>query len=248
MMDMVTITQYTFLVAFVGMSGGTLYFLLMKPTVPIAYQSSVATSAVYCFVAAVVYGYMNFKYGIGTDLLAKGQYPTELRYVDWLITTPLIVLKFPELLQGSKSNVAVAGAIVVADFMMILFGFAGETSINAAKGATLVGWTMFGMSMLAWLFIIVILYTSVTQASQDKLEPIKIGLTRLKLFIAIGWAIYPLGYLVTLLSPSPEVRLARELIYNFADLFNKVGFGMVALFAIQQMLREAQIRQAMQSL
>jgi sensory rhodopsin len=248
MMDMVTITQYTFLVAFVGMSGGTLYFLLMKPTVPIAYQSSVATSAVYCFVAAVVYGYMNFKYGIGTDLLAKGQYPTELRYVDWLITTPLIVLKFPELLQGSKSNVAVAGTIVVADFMMILFGFAGETSINAAKSGTLVGWTMFGMSMLAWLFIIVILYTSVTQASQDKLEPIKIGLTRLKLFIVIGWAIYPVGYFVTLLSPSPELRLARELIYNFADLFNKVGFGMVALFAIQQMLREAQIRQAMQSL
>lgn len=54
------------------------------------------------------------------------------------------------------------------------------------------------------------------------------GLSRLKLFIVFGWAIYPLGFIFTLISNSPYVRIARELIYNFADLFNKVGFGMVA--------------------
>jgi hypothetical protein len=35
------------------------------------------------------------------------------------------------------------------------------------------------------------------------------------------------------------------LVYNFADLFNKVGFGVVAIFAIQQIMREDKIRQAM---
>lgn len=242
--DIILITQYSFVVAFLGMLGGAYYFALIKSTLPVEHQSSAITSSVYCMMAAVVYGYINYKYGIGTDALAKGDYPTVVRYIDWLVTTPLIVNKFPELIGGDDAF-AVAMLVIVADVMMILFGFAGETSINAAKGGTVVGWAMFGVGCLAWLFIIFILYSSVSQLSVKKLGPIRVGLSRLKLFIVFGWLIYPLGFLITLLSNAPEVRVARELIYNFADLFNKVGFGMVAVFAVQQILREEKIRKAM---
>lgn len=82
--------------AFLAMLGGVHYFSLMKSAVPIEYQSSVATSAVYCFMASIMYAYMNYKFGIGTDTLKAGHYPTTLRYIDWIVTTPLIVLKFPQ--------------------------------------------------------------------------------------------------------------------------------------------------------
>jgi sensory rhodopsin len=242
--DLVLATQFSFMVAFLGMMGGAFYFSLIKTTMPIERQSVAVTSAVYCLMAAVMYGYINYKYGIGTDALRTGQYPTELRYIDWLITTPLIVNKFPELL-GGEDGPAIALLVIVADVMMILFGFAGETSINSAKGATVIGWAMFGVGCLAWLFIIFILYSSVSQLSAKKLGPIRVGLSRLKLFIVFGWLIYPLGFLITLLSNAPEVRVTRELIYNFADLFNKVGFGMVAVYAVQQIMREEKIRKAM---
>jgi sensory rhodopsin len=111
-----------------------------------------------------------------------------------------------------------------------------------------IGWAMFGVGCLAWMFIIFILYSSVSQLSAKKLGPIQKGLNRLKLFIVFGWLIYPLGFLITLLSNAPEVRVARELIYNFADLFNKVGFGMVAVFAVQQVMRDEKIRKAMAEL
>ena len=194
-----------------------------------------------------MYGYINVKYGIGTDTLANGDYPTILRYIDWLITTPLIVNKFPELLDGKEST-AVAMLVIIADMIMILFGFAGETSINNAKGATFMGWAMFGVGCIAWLFIIFVLYTSVTNASANKLDPIKAGLSRLKLFIVFGWAIYPLGFLLSLLSNHPDMRISRELVYNFADLFNKVGFGLVAIYAVRQVVREEKIREAMMEL
>lgn len=191
-----------------------------------------------------MYGIINYKYGIGTDALAKGDYPTVLRYIDWLVTTPLLVLKFPEMLGGDEAP-AVALLVIVADILMILFGLAGESSINSAKGSTLVGWAMFGVSCLAWLFIIFILYTAVTNAAANKLGPVKIGLSRLKLFIVLGWAIYPLGYLLTLISNSPDLRVGRELVYNIADLVNKVGFGMVAIYTVRQVVREQKIREAM---
>lgn len=211
------------------------------------HQSNAVTSAVYCLMAAIMYGIINYKYGIGTDALAKGDYPTVLRYIDWLVTTPLLVLKFPEMLGGDDAP-AVALLVIVADVMMILFGFAGESSINSSKAPTLIGWAMFGVSCLAWLFIIFVLYTAVTNAATNKLGPVKIGLSRLKLFIVLGWAIYPLGYLLTLISNTPDVRVGRELVYNFADLFNKVGFGMVAIYTVRQIVREEKIREAMQQL
>jgi sensory rhodopsin len=245
--DLIMATQFSFMVAFMGMIGGTAYFAMIKGSLPPEKQSVAVTSAVYCLMAAVMYGYINFKFGLGTDALKLGQYPTELRYIDWLVTTPLIVNKFPELLGGEEGP-AIALLVIVADIMMILFGFAGETSINAAQGATVIGWAMFGVGCLAWMFIIFILYSSVSQLSAKKLGPIQKGLARLKLFIVFGWLIYPLGFLITLLSNAPEVRVARELIYNFADLFNKVGFGMVAVYAVQQVMRDEKIRKAMAEL
>lgn len=245
--DLIMTTQVTFMAALIAMLGGAYYFSLMKSAVPIEYQSSVATSAVYCFMAAIMYGYMNYKFGLGTDTLKSGQYPTTLRYIDWIVTTPLIVLKFPQLLGSDEKGNSIATLVIVADVIMILFGYIGETTINATHGTdfNLIGFAMFGVSMLAWLFILFILYSTVTEASADKLGPIQAGLAKLKLFILIGWAIYPLGYIITLFSNDPSLRLYRELIYNIADLFNKVGFGMVALFAVQQFVKEAKIRQAL---
>lgn len=242
--DLILVTQFSFMVAFMGMVGGAFYFTLIQATLPKDRQTVAITSAVYCLMAAIMYGFINYKYGIGTDTLRSGDYPTALRYIDWLITTPLIVFKFPELLGGDDAP-AIAIIVIIADIIMILFGFAGETSINAAGGSTVIGWSMFGVGCLAWLFIIFILYSSVTEAASQKLGPIRIALSRLKLFIVFGWLIYPLGFLITLLSSSPDMRIARELVYNFADLFNKIGFGIVAIFAIQQMMREEQIREAM---
>lgn len=242
--DLIMATQFSFLMGFIGLIGGFYYFSAIKSSLPLEHQSNAVTSAVYCLMAAIMYGFINYKYGIGTDTLAKGDYPTVLRYIDWLVTTPLLVLKFPEMLGGDEAP-AVALLVIVADVLMILFGLAGESSINASKGSTLVGWAMFGVSCLAWLFIIFILYTAVTNAASNKLGPVKVGLSRLKLFIVIGWAIYPLGYLLTLISNSPDLRVGRELVYNIADLVNKVGFGMVAIYTVRQIVREQKIREAM---
>ena len=245
--DLVMTTQVTFMASLLAMLGGAYYFTLMKSAVPVEYQSSVATSAVYCFMASLMYAYMNFKFGLGTDTLKAGQYPTVLRYIDWIVTTPLIVLKFPQLLGNDAKGSSIATLVIVADMFMILFGYIGETAINASKSLdfNLIGFAMFGVSMLAWMFILFVLYSTVTEASVDKLDPIKKGLSKLKLFILVGWAIYPLGYLITLFSNNPDLRLWRELIYNIADLFNKVGFGMVALFSVQQLVKESKIRQAL---
>ena len=51
----------------------------------------------------------------------------------------------------------------------------------------------------------------------------------LKIFITLGWSIYPIGYMVlpgNLLSGMFDVS-SIDLFYNMADAINKIGFGLV---------------------
>ena len=52
--DMIMATQFTFLMGFIGMTGGAYYFSLIKSTLPVEYQSNAVTSAVYCTMAAIM--------------------------------------------------------------------------------------------------------------------------------------------------------------------------------------------------
>ena len=51
----------------------------------------------------------------------------------------------------------------------------------------------------------------------------------LRTFILVGWIIYPIGYLVG--TEIVEVSSGEEtmaILYNIADMINKIGFGVVA--------------------
>ena len=76
--DLVMTTQVTIMVTLLAMLGGAYSFTSMKSAEPVEYQSSVATPAVYCFMAALIYAYVNFKYPLGSDTLMAGQYPKVL--------------------------------------------------------------------------------------------------------------------------------------------------------------------------
>ena len=70
-----------------------------------------------------------------------------------------------------------------------------------------------------------------TCAAADTPHEIRKGLGAMRTFILVGWAIYPLGYVATLVASGPETQLARDFVYNVADLVNKVGLGLVAVWA-----------------
>lgn len=233
---LVLATQYMFWVGFVGMAAGTLYFLVERNSLAPEYRSTATVAALVTFVAAIHYYFMKQAVGESGLLSEIDGFPTEIRYIDWLVTTPLLLIKFP-LLLGLKEGKgrALLTKLVIADIIMIIGGYIGESSINLAGGFTQLGLWAYVVGCIAWFYIIYLLFTNVTKAAEDKPAPIRKALLQMRLFILIGWSIYPVGYAVTLFAPGIEVQLVRELIYNFADLINKVGFGLIAFFAVKTM-------------
>ncbi len=70
-----------------------------------------------------------------------------------------------------------------------------------------------------------------SDALLDAPQPISQAVRLMRAFILIGWAIYPIGFLMALTGDSGGAL--RELAYNVADVINKVGFGLVAYNGIK---------------
>jgi bacteriorhodopsin len=80
-----------------------------------------------------------------------------------------------------------------------------------------------------WFAIVATLYGQVTQAANNFSDDFKGYLNVMKKYIAIGWIIYPIGFLLALTGNES----IREIAYNIADIINKVGFGVASVMAAQ---------------
>ena len=63
----------------------------------------------------------------------------------------------------------------------------------------------------------------------------------MRLFILVGWVIYPIGFLMSL--AGPEGESLREIFYNVADVVNKVGFGLVCYAGVKALQDSTPSRQ-----
>ncbi len=208
----------SFTLVFVAFAACALFLALERDRVPEQFRTTLRVSVVYLTIAAINYYYMKDVYAAG---IGSGQshFPTSYRYVDWILTTPLMLLKFPLMLGVGKRGVSFMARLVVLDIVMIAAGYVGE---NAHTPAVHFGFFLIGC--VAWLFILVSLFIALGTLPERLTDAVKSGVRVMGLFVLIGWAIYPLGYFAPILGVPDDIR---ELVYNFADIVNKVGLCLV---------------------
>jgi len=227
------VTYATFLVGFLGMAAGVVFFGMERGSVPVRYREAMTTTAVILFIAAVNYFFMQGLYVRGI-LQGEEVFPTAFRYVDWLLTTPLMLIKFPLLLGMGPRGRTFLMQLVALDLVMILTGFAGELSL----GNNALHFGLFAVGAIAWVGILYLLLNAV-RVLPDSIDGNLKGAVRVMAkFVLFGWIIYPVGYLLPSIAMAGEGLTwlvdARELVYNIGDVINKVGLGMVVyIFAIK---------------
>lgn len=225
-----TLTLYLFFAGTVAMGAGALYFFLLRNDVDPEYRSTMVVAGLVCAIACFHYYKMTGVYQSGLG------FPTALRYVDWLFTTPLLLAKFPLLLRLGDRGTKFFWQLVALDVAMIVTAFIAETSpVDSQRW-----WTFFLVSCGFELLIVGVLYASLGQAIAAAPAPLAKALNTMRLFVLIGWAIYPIGFLMARAGAGEY----REIIYNVADVINKVGFGLVAYQGIKAMSHGTERRSA----
>jgi bacteriorhodopsin len=143
----------------------------------------------------------------------KKKSPVAYRYIDWFLTVPLQIMEFYLVLSVDQDvPQSLLATLLGASVIMILFGFLGETGrIPKTVG--------FGVGMVAWGYIVYEIFfgTGAKFEQESKDKSVKIAFNAMRWIVTVGWAIYPVGYLI-------GNTKTMNIVYNLGDFVNKIAF------------------------
>ena len=206
-----------------GCLAATVFFFFERGSVAPAWRVSITIAGLVTGIAFIHYMYMRDVW------VTTGDSPTVYRYIDWLITVPLLMLEFYFVLSAVKK---VPGKIfwrlLLGSLVMLIGGYAGEAGyINAMLG--------FVIGMAGWVYILYEIFSGdagkIAAKSGNKALVTAFGAMRM--IVTVGWAIYPLGYVFGYLTGGVDAN-SLNIIYNAADFLNKIAFGLIIWAAAMQ--------------
>jgi bacteriorhodopsin len=209
----------SFWIISMSLVAATVFFFLERDRVSPKWKTSLTVSGLVTLVAAVHYFYMRDVW------VNTGSTPTVFRYIDWMITVPLLMIEFYLILSAiTKVPVGVFWRLMVGTLIMLLGGYLGEAGYMPV-------WPAFIIGMAGWAYIVYEIYLGQAGKINAASAPpaVQSAFKAMRLIVVFGWSIYPIGYFFGYLTGSGPEQSANALniIYNLADLLNKVAFGLI---------------------
>lgn len=168
--------------------------------------------------AAVAYALLSAE--IGTLQAMDGHTIYAIRYIDWLLTTPMHVA-YLALLVGVTGRYLWEVSIVQA--LTIVLGLAGSYVVGPLK------WILFAAGGLAFVRVLYLLYGPITDVARAGNEDLA-GVHRTLLnFIAVLWLIYPVIWILAQSGLNFMDLETQALVITYIDVVAKIGFGLIAL-------------------
>ena len=215
-------TAFTFWVATAVMFMGAAFFFMERFTVKKEWQTSLTVACLVCLVAFWHYLYMRAGYMGELSYQEAGTSPTELRYVDWLITVPLQIVEFYLIVAAVTAvSLGLFWKLLFGSLVMLVGGYMGEAEMVSHMTGFIVG-------MVGWVYVIWLIWAgdAAKAASGAKNENVAFAFNGIKWIVTVGWIIYPIGYAMGYLVDGSDVSGLNSL-YNLADVVNKFLFGLV---------------------
>lgn len=179
-------------------------------------------------VAALAYFAMAI--GQGGVQLADGSTYWYARYVDWSITTPLLLLGLAiTALHGAHRRRALVAGLLGADVIMIATGFFSGLSLQ-----TFPRWTWFLISCGAFLAAYAVLFGPLRREARARDASRRRGYLQLSAVLAVLWLLYPV---IVLLGPHGTgvwSSTTETACITVVDLLAKVGYGLLFLAASER--------------
>ena len=225
-----------------AMVAAALFFFNSKQLVGNRYRVAVIISGVIVSIAAYHY-FRIFNSWEAAYVLEEGSYVASgqafndaYRYVDWLLTVPLLLIEAVAVLGlPNQESRPLFIKLAVAAVLMIVTGYPGEIAdtvkVRAIWGA---------VSTVPFAYILFVLWFELKDAKERQPEKVQTLISGMRWLILASWGVYPIAYLL------PEVGITGatatvgvQIGYAVADLLAKPLFGLL-VFSIARTKSQAE--------
>ncbi|MEY4639855.1 MAG: hypothetical protein RLY13_853 [Actinomycetota bacterium] len=200
------------------------------------YRMAVMVSGTVTAIATYHYFRMfdNFNHAFAGMENNPDAYNVGYRYVDWLLTVPLLLVELVAVLALAKAaQSSILNRLVPAAAAMIALGYPGDAKLDIWGIAPSV-WGL--LSTIPFLYILYVLFIELGKSLSRQSEAVQKKVKILRLLLIATWGVYPITFILAMGTPAggpfnASEFVAREVGYSIADILAKCLFGLI-IFSI----------------
>jgi bacteriorhodopsin len=224
----------SFSLAIAAMGAAFIYFILVRRKVGPAHRTAVTLTTL--VVAIAFYHYWRifdswdnaFDFVDGQFVSTGAGFNEGYRYVDWLLTVPLLLAELVIVLKLPRNTTrSLLWRLIIAALLMIVLGYPGE--IAAADSTARTVWGI--LSTIPFLYILYVLFVELGKSLDRQEGKVRKIVDGLRWLLLATWGVYPLAYMApSLINNEATAEVVRQVGYSVADILAKPLFGVLIVW------------------
>ncbi|RKD97959.1 bacteriorhodopsin [Halopiger aswanensis] len=203
----------------IGMAAGTIAFAWGRQSAAAESRQYYTVLGAISLIATLAYAAMAMGYGW---LSVDGRTVFAPRYIDWILTTPLLLLYLGWLADVNRNRLALVAGV---NTVVMVGGF------GAALLTGTVRFALFGLAAVAYVGLLYLILQPMTTRASEQADAIQSLFTGLRNLTVILWSVYPVIWLLGTAGFGLLTLPVDVMLTTYLDLLTKVGFGLIALNA-----------------
>jgi bacteriorhodopsin len=223
-----------------AMGSATIFFWLQLPNVTKTYRTALTITGIVTFIAAYHYFRIfnswveafevtNKGTGVYEVTLTGAPFNDAYRYVDWLLTVPLLLIELILVMKlPAEQTKRLSWSLGLASALMVALGYPGEI-----QDKLLVRWFWWALAMVPFCFVVFQLMVGLNEATSKQASSTASALVSSARYLTVvSWLTYPFVYIIKNVGlAGPVATMSEQIGYSVADVVAKAVFG-VLIWAI----------------
>lgn len=213
-----------------AMGAATVFFWFGRSQVAPAYRTALTITGLVTFIA--FYHYLRIfeswtdAYEVVNGALVQTgvAFNDAYRYVDWLLTVPLLLIELILVMNLSRSEtITKATRLGILAAIMVVLGYPGEVAQEIGTR-----WIWWAAAMIPFLWIVYDLFAGLSSSIASQPADVRGLVNSARWVTVLSWSFYPVVFIFPMLGiEGNTAATAVQIGYTIADIVAKAGFGVL---------------------
>ncbi|MDJ0880086.1 MAG: bacteriorhodopsin-like [Gammaproteobacteria bacterium] len=231
----ITVFQYELVANFFSfsiatMAAATIFFWLGRSQVSNYYKTALTITGLVTFIALYhyvrIYESWDAAYDVVNGVLTQTgiAFNDAYRYVDWLLTVPLLLIELILVMRLSKEETySKSLRLGLLAAIMIVLGYPGEISDDAGTR-----WIWWVLAMIPFIWIVYELFVGLRDSIAAQPENVRGLVNKARWLTVLSWSFYPVVFVFPMIGlVGGAAETAVQVGYTIADIVAKAVFGVL---------------------